>query len=54
MKQNTKMICSHHGLGVREFACPITPQKEKGQINMMLNLIDHRIKLNTLSVRGLL
>jgi len=43
MKQNTKMICSHHGLGVREFACPITPQKEKGQINMMLNLIDHRI-----------
>jgi len=39
------MICSHHGLGVREFACPITPQKEKGQINMMLNLIDHRIKL---------
>jgi hypothetical protein len=29
MKQNTKMICSHHGLGVRECACPITPQKEK-------------------------
>jgi len=31
MKQITKTICSHHGLGVREFACPITPQEKKGK-----------------------
>jgi hypothetical protein len=45
-KQQTNIICSHHGLEVREFACPnTTPKKKrKGEINIMLNFTGHTKK----------